>query len=161
MQMYVEWLWKAIQENDCVQPGGGEIRAWGGGGGPPLSCRLSGTAWIIIYLFACITSQKLFFFFQPREKSDPSPKSLLGPLVTILGIHLWAPLPLLCSGFLRDAFGRDPGGTGRLTCLVSQPSGWFQWSGCQTSCGGQGVLPPLSVELLTAASTRRPHFFSF
>lgn len=44
MQMYVEWLWKATQETDCVQPGGGEMTAWGGGGGLPLSCRLSGTA---------------------------------------------------------------------------------------------------------------------
>ena len=166
--MCVEWLWKATKENDCVQPGGGEMTAWGGGGGLPLSCGSLGLLELLfIYFSICLHHlSKTFLSFFPgqEEESHPIPKSSLGPLVTILGIHLWAPPPLLCSGFLRDALGRDPGGTGRLTCLVSQPSGWLQWSGCQTSWRwgrGWGVLPPLSVDLLTASSTPRPHFFSF
>ena len=36
---------------DEEKPGGGEMTAWDGGQGLPLSCRLSGTARIIIYLF--------------------------------------------------------------------------------------------------------------
>ena len=69
-------------------------------------------------------SPHVIFFSVKKKNQTQAPNSHWAPWLPYLGSISGLPPPLLCSGSLRDIpLGETLGQTGRLTCLVSQPSG--------------------------------------